>query len=201
MESAQFVNLPISNCIYSIYSIHEKISAYWQAKNTWINTLTPHIAENWNWVRNFELINKKVAKAQPNKMADEWRETNHAEFEEERKKQRHPTKEKEHKHLIIRNREFKSVNQVLERKARLLWQQDKDKLIRRRCYLIDLTTASHDSYYSCVDDDEDTLRSFWLFVYVAPVTFFWSWGSRASSCAVGVRTSICRLDRPLKRAS
>ena len=38
MESAQFVNLPISNCIYSIYSIHEKISAYWQAKNTWINT-------------------------------------------------------------------------------------------------------------------------------------------------------------------
>ena len=163
--------------------------------------LTPHIAENWNWVRNFELINKKVAKTQPNKMADEWRETNHAKFEEERKKQRHPTKEKEHKHLIFRNREFKSVNQVLERKARLLWQQDKDKLIRRRCYLIDLTTASHDSYYSCVDCDEDTLRSFWLFVYVAPVTFFWSWGSRASSCAVGVRTSICRLDRPLKRAS
>ena len=39
-------------------------------------------------------------------------------------------------------------------------------------HFIDLTTASHDSCYSCVDDDEDTLRSFWLFVYVAPVTFF-----------------------------
>ena len=62
------------------------------------------------------MINKKVAKAQPNKMADEWRETNHAKFEEERKKQRHPTKEKEHKHLIIRNREFKAWIKFLREK-------------------------------------------------------------------------------------
>ena len=69
-------------------------------------------------------------------MADKWGGSKNvfdSEFEGECKKQKHPTKEKEHKHLIICNREFKSLKQVIERKAWLPRQQDKDKLIRRRC--------------------------------------------------------------------
>ena len=58
MKSARFINLQISNCIYTPnYFRHAKISACWLAKNTWI---IPNSAENWNWAHNVEvkLINR-----------------------------------------------------------------------------------------------------------------------------------------------